>query len=173
MIREWNQSADRLASEALQHEKGTFDIAEENRQNLITLNRLHELLRPNCVDRVVKVAEITRFAVKRRQPPEVLQEEIVQQVRIDRIKQAQDEERWIVNLKTYLIGDVTKLTADEAKSSALIAQDYEVDESGLLFFCPSTTAKSDDRMEVVRLVVPELLQQDFLHHYHVSLEGGH
>ena len=26
---------------------------------------------------------------------------------------------------------------------------------------------------MMRLVVPETLQQDFLHHYHVSLEGGH
>ena len=28
-------------------------------------------------------------------------------------------------------------------------------------------------MELMRLVVPELLQQDFLHHYHTSLEGEH
>ena len=28
-------------------------------------------------------------------------------------------------------------------------------------------------MELVRLVVPELPQQDFLHHYHTSLEGGY
>ena len=27
-------------------------------------------------------------------------------------------------------------------------------------------------MEFVRLMVPELLQQDFLHHYHTNLEGG-
>ena len=26
---------------------------------------------------------------------------------------------------------------------------------------------------LVRLVVPQLLQQEFLHHYHTSLEGGH
>ena len=31
----------------------------------------------------------------------------------------------------------------------------------------------DSCVELIRLVVPELLQQDFLHHYHTSLEGGH
>lgn len=68
---------------------------------------------------------------------------------------------------------MAELSAEDAKSSARIAPDYEVDESGLLFFCPSATPKSDDRTELIRLVVPELLQRDFLHHYHVSLEGGH
>ena len=31
----------------------------------------------------------------------------------------------------------------------------------------------NSRVEFGHLVVPELLQQDFLHHYHTSLEGGH
>ena len=30
-----------------------------------------------------------------------------------------------------------------------------------------------DRDGLMRLVIPETLQQDFLHHYHTSLEGGH
>ena len=48
-----------------------------------------------------------------------------------------------------------------------------VDENNLLFFCPRADMDSEDRDEIARLVVPELLQQDFLHHYHASLEGGH
>ena len=68
---------------------------------------------------------------------------------------------------------MARLNVEEAKSSALIAPDYEIDEDGLLFFCPSSVSKSNDRTELIRLVVPELLQQDFLHHYHASLEGGH
>ena len=149
------------------------DITEQERQNLITLNRLDELLLPNQTDRVVKVAAITRSAARRHCQPEVLQEEVVQQVRIDRIRQAQDEERWIASLKTYLIGDVAKLKAEEAKICGRLAPDYEVDQSGLLLFCPRSTAKPEDRAESVRLVIPELLQRDFLHHYHTSLEGGH
>ena len=82
----------------------------------------------------------------------------MQQVRIDRIKQAQDEEGWISDLKIYLVGDVARLKAEEAKSCAMIAPDYEVDQSGLLFYCPRSVEKSGDRMELARLVVPELLQ---------------
>ena len=63
--------------------------------------------------------------------PEILQEAIVQQICLERIKQAQEEEKWIADLKTYPIGDVTKLKAEEIMSSALIAPDYEVDQSEL------------------------------------------
>ena len=173
MKRDWNQSADRLASEALQQEKGRIVVADQDHQDLITLNRLYELLTPSQVGQVVKVAAITRSTVRRRCQPEVLQEEIVQQIRIDRIRQAQEEESWIFNLKKDMIGDVTKLTAEEAKMCARLAPDYEVDQSGLLLFCPGSAAKPDDRAELARLVIPELLQEDFLHHYHSSLEGGH
>uniref|UniRef100_A0AAV1UK23 Integrase catalytic domain-containing protein n=1 Tax=Peronospora matthiolae TaxID=2874970 RepID=A0AAV1UK23_9STRA len=173
MKRDWNQSADRLASEALQQEKGTVVFSDQERQDLITLNRLNELLLPERVGRAVKVTAITRSAQRRRCQPRILQEEVVRQIRIGRIKQAQDEESWISSLKTYLVGDMAKLSADEAKMCPLIAPDYEVDQSGLLFFCPRSNTEVDDRTELARLVVPEQLQQDFLHHYHTSLEGGH
>ena len=101
------------------------------------------------------------------------QEEIVQQIQIERIKQDQDEESWISNLKIYMTGKVSTITSADAKSCALIAPDYEVDQNGLLLFCPRSASKSEDRVELVRLVTPELLQQDFLHHYHTSLEAGH
>lgn len=74
MKRDWNQSADRLASEALQREKGTIVISDQDRQDLVTLNRLDELLIPSQVDQVVKVAAITRSAVRRRCQPEIWQE---------------------------------------------------------------------------------------------------
>ena len=97
----------------------------------------------------------------------------MQQIRNGRIKQAQDEENWISSLKIYLVGDVAKLSAAEAEVYTLIAPDYEVDQSGLLFFCPRSATEDEDRTELARLVVPEQLQQDFLHHYHTSLEGCH
>ncbi|KAE9323351.1 hypothetical protein PR003_g16994 [Phytophthora rubi] len=53
---------------------------------------------------------------------------------MERIAQAQDEEKWIVNLKNFILGDVQGLTSAEAKSCAKIAEDYEVDEVGLLFY---------------------------------------
>ena len=134
--RDWNQSADRLASEVLQREKRTSVISDPDRQDLVTLNRLHELLLPERVDRTVRVTGITRSSGRRRCRPEILQEEFVQRVRIGRIKQAQDEEAWISDLKAYLTGEVAGLSASEARVCALISPDDEVDPNGLLFFLP-------------------------------------
>ena len=83
---------------------------------------------------VVKIAAVTRSFVRRRRSLEVMKEEFKRQVRIDRIKQAQEEEKWIANLTEFLIGDITKLSVEETKLCARIASEYEVDESGLLFY---------------------------------------
>ena len=42
-----------------------------------------------------------------------------------------------------------------------IAPDYEMDESGLLILCPRSSRSSEERIYMIRLVVPELLQRDF------------
>ena len=72
MKRDWNQSADRLASETLQREKGTIVTTDEDRRVLITLNRLDELLIPSTRDQMVKVAAITRSVARRRCRPAFL-----------------------------------------------------------------------------------------------------
>lgn len=72
-----------------------------------------------------------------------------------------------------LIRDVAKLTAEEAKATALIAPDYEVDTNLLLYNCPRSDMESDGRMELVRLVMPEFLYQIILHHYNTRLDDGH
>ena len=77
--------------------------------------------------------------------PEILQEVIVQQVLLDRILKAQEEEKWTADLKTNWIGNVATLSTEEVQISALIASDYEIDHSGLLFFCPRSASRSDDR----------------------------
>ena len=102
----------------------------------------------------------------------MLQEEVVQRVRIERIKQSHDEEFWIHPLKMYLIGDMTRLSAEEVNTTAFIAPYCEVDEDGMLFFCSRSTP-TDDRTGMMRLVIPELLQKDVLHHFHTGMEGGH
>ena len=77
MKREWNQSADRLASTSLKNEKGRIVVAEEDRQDLMTLNRLNELLKPKQDGQLVRITAITRSAGRIRHEPEVVQEEIV------------------------------------------------------------------------------------------------
>ena len=118
MKREWNQSADRLVSTALQNEKGRTVLADEDRRDLITLNRLDELLNPKQDGQLDRITAITRSAGRIRHQPEVIQEEIVQRIRIQRIVQAQDEERCIVNLKNYLNGDISSVDAGEVKVCA-------------------------------------------------------
>ncbi|POM68913.1 Reverse transcriptase [Phytophthora palmivora] len=136
MKRDWNQSADSLASAALRRENGVVIVTEEERQDLVTLNRLDELLIAKDDAATVKIAAVTRSRKKCR--PQVLQEEIVQRMRMERINQAQDEEKWIVDLKDYLRGDVQDLTSAEAKSCSKIA--------GLLFYFPPTRQSDEDRI---------------------------
>ncbi|POM66393.1 Reverse transcriptase [Phytophthora palmivora] len=171
MKRDWNQSAASLASTALRRESGVVIVTEEERQDLMTLNRLEELLIAKDDAATVKIAAITRS--RKKCQPQVLQEEIVQRMRMERISRAQDEEKWIVDLKAYLRGDVQDLTSAEAKSCAKIADRYETNESGLLFYFPPTKQSDEDRDLMAKLVVPETLQNDLMHHYHSSLEGCH
>ena len=91
MKREWNQSADRLASAALQHEKGSIVNSDQELQDLMSLNRLQELILPERTDQVVKMMAITLSAQRKHQQLEVLQEEKVQGMRIERIRQAKEE----------------------------------------------------------------------------------
>ncbi|OWZ13770.1 reverse transcriptase [Phytophthora megakarya] len=128
--REWNQSTDKLASATLQREEREIVTSEDDRRDLITLTRLGEMLKPKLIETVVSVNAITPAAGRQRLTPKAMKEFIVQHIRCQRIKQAQDKEKWI-----YLGGDVNALTA---KTCSKIAANYEVDENGLLFFCPKT-----------------------------------
>ena len=74
---------------------------DQDRQDLVTLNRLDELLLPRTTNQRVRVAAITRADARRRPSTQIVQEEIVQQIRIERIKQAQGEESCIFNLKIF------------------------------------------------------------------------
>ena len=56
------------------------------------------------------MAAITRSTFQRRRRPEVLLKEVVQKILIERIKQAQEEEDWIANVKKYLNGNVIDMS---------------------------------------------------------------
>ena len=92
MKRDRNASADRQASKALLKDKGGIVIDDNDRQYLVNLNRLDELMVPRKTKQQVRVATITRSVTRRRHSPQIFQEEIVQEIRIERIKLAQDEE---------------------------------------------------------------------------------
>ncbi|OWZ05002.1 reverse transcriptase [Phytophthora megakarya] len=146
--RDWNRSTDSLASAVLQRQGGTEVQKGPGYQDLVTFNRLDEILIPRIEKPVVRVAAVTT-------------------------RGSQEEEVWIAGMKKYLSGAITDLTQAEARSYGKIAADYEVDEQDLLFYCLPTPRSGDDRDRLLRLVVPETLQSDVLHHYHTTLEGGH
>nr|KAE8920668.1 hypothetical protein PF009_g29042 [Phytophthora fragariae] len=174
--RDWNGSADSLAGGALQLQAGVEVEEDSDFENLVTLNRLEEILEARQAEEhpSAKVSPVaTRTAGDSRSRPAVLQEEVVRDLRIGRIKQAQDEEVWIAGLKKYLLGAVHDLLPEDIKSYNTVGSDYEVDLDGLLFYCPPAKRTTEERDGLMRLVVPETLQQDVLHHYHSSLEGGH
>ena len=63
-----------------------------------------------------RINAVNRSAQRRRHPPKILQEEFVQRIRNERIRQAQDKERCVVNLKKYLLGEVSNLSSEETKT---------------------------------------------------------
>ena len=74
-------------------------LTEQNCHDLQAMNRLDETLVPATNNIVVKIAAITRSSIRRREALTIMQEDIIQQMRLERIKQAQDKESWIANLK--------------------------------------------------------------------------
>ncbi|ETP13657.1 hypothetical protein F441_11253 [Phytophthora nicotianae CJ01A1] len=171
--RDWNQSADRFANTALHQQEGTMVTSEADHDDLVVLNRLQELLLPKDEGSVARMAATTRSRTRLKNSVEVLHLDVVQRIRTDQILRAQNEETWIVNLKAYLSGDLEDLDAGEAQACNKIEDDYDVDDGGLLFYYPRAGRDDGDRDRLAKLVVPEDLQQDVLHHYHTSLEGGH
>ncbi|OWZ00103.1 LOW QUALITY PROTEIN: reverse transcriptase [Phytophthora megakarya] len=146
-------------------------------RDLITLNRLDEILILKFEDEIAQISAVTtrskaRSGVRIGSDPDSLREEVVRELRIERIRQAQDEESWVMGLKKS-DGEIRDLAQEEAKMFGSIAKNYEVDELDLLFYCPTTKETAADRDKLMRLVIPETLQQDILHHYHTSLQGGH
>ncbi|PUE80042.1 integrase zinc binding domain-containing protein, partial [Xanthomonas vasicola] len=174
--RDWNRSADYLATKAMQDQVGVTITEKADLEELVNINRLQEVIKPKNAPDLMNVMVATRSKARktgRSFPKDRLNEYSVQQLRVERILKAQDEEEWIVRLKAYLRGELSQLTNDQAKECVKIAGSYEIDDSGLLYYCRDVDQDDADRDRLVKLVIPELLQPDVLHHYHVSLEGGH
>ena len=127
----------------MQQEKGTIALISRYSQDTSSFNRSDELLTPKSVDQVFIIAADTRSFVRRRRSPEVLQDEFFRKIRLERMKQAQEEEKWIYNLQEVSIGDAMKLSIEKAKLCDRIASEYEVDESGLLFYCSRSMEDSE------------------------------
>ena len=76
-------------------------LTDQDYHDLSAINRLGEILTPGYNDQVIKMAAITRSTMRRREAFTPIQEDVVQEMRLDRIKQAQDEEIRIANLALH------------------------------------------------------------------------
>ncbi|OWZ00566.1 LOW QUALITY PROTEIN: reverse transcriptase [Phytophthora megakarya] len=140
--RDWNEGADRQC--------GIEVETEEEIQDLVTLDRLDKILIVKIEDDIAQISAVTtrskaRSGVRIGSDPDSLREEVVRELRIERIRQAKDEESWISGLKKYLVGEIWDLTQEDAKVFGSIAMNYEVDQSDLLFYCPTTKGAAADR----------------------------
>ncbi|OWY92333.1 reverse transcriptase [Phytophthora megakarya] len=93
-----------LSGYALQRQCGIEVETDSEIQDLITLNRLDEILVVKSEDPVMQISSVTtrskaRSGVRSGSNPPVMCEEVIRELRIERIRQAQDEEAWIHNLK--------------------------------------------------------------------------
>ena len=140
-------------------------------QDVISLNRLADFIDPAKNYWVVQMDAITRSAVRMHRRPEVWRKEVVQQIRIERVKQARSG-NLDHHLKEFLVGDTTQLRAEDAKTCYWIASDYKEEESGLLLFCPrqfgSAEDCEDDPSRGTYIVAARISASPFQ-----SLEGGH
>ncbi|OWZ11732.1 reverse transcriptase [Phytophthora megakarya] len=151
-----------LASAALQRQCGIEVETESEVQDLITLNRLNviwvvkslnrldEILVVKSEDPAMQISAVTtrskaRSGVRSGSNPSVLCEEVIRELRIERIRQTQDEEAWIHNLNKYLVGEIRDLTQEEARPCGSITMNYEVDQHDLLIYCPTTKETAADR----------------------------
>ncbi|OWZ11693.1 reverse transcriptase [Phytophthora megakarya] len=165
---DWNGSADNLASAALRRQCG-IEVESEQEIHLEPAGRdLGGELRRQCGIEVESEQEIQDLVTLSR-----VDEIWVVEVEDETGQISADEESWISGLKKYQVGEIRDLTHEDAKVFGSIAMYYEIDQSDLLFYCPTTKEAVADRDKLMRLVGPETLQQDILHHYHTSLQGGH
>ncbi|OWZ07099.1 reverse transcriptase [Phytophthora megakarya] len=151
--RDWNGSATSLASAGLQRQFGIEAESEKEIQGLVTLDVLADILITRPPRR--KATSGVRIG----SDPYSLRVEVVRELRIMRIGQAQDDESWISGLKKYLVGENRDLTQEDAKVFESVAMNYEVDHSDLLFYRPMAKETAADQDKLMRLMVPEMLLQ--------------
>ncbi|OWZ22110.1 reverse transcriptase [Phytophthora megakarya] len=195
--RGWNASADMLAGQALQRRRGKVTYSLDEVKDIKTLNRLQEVIRSLTTDadgakletrehELTQTRDIAKPGMKRMVPvitrywdaenratttpkPDVLQELVVQRIRLDCIRMAQEEELWIFNLKQFFVeGNIGELSKHEVRDCAIFAGQYEVGECGLLYYHVRGNETAEDRNVIMKLVVAETLRDDILYHYHAE-----
>ncbi|OWZ05214.1 reverse transcriptase [Phytophthora megakarya] len=91
-----------------------------------------------------------------------------------RIKVHQDEDPELKRLKDYLKGDLLNNAWKEDKKFAKGSDRYVLDSRDVLYrLAAPTPERPRDKRSELRLVVPEALRPDILHHAHEDFQSGH
>jgi ribonuclease HI len=152
--REHDVAADHITAKVMQREEGAVIQAAEF-EDLRTLNRLQESLIADPGESESKAVAVTtrRDTQRRRSIEDFL---VLRDVRAYRIRQAQDEEKWIYDLKRFILGEIHDLTREEVYDCAKIADRYEVDENDLMFFVGKQRRKRNEGREIQFKLVAQL-----------------
>ncbi|OWZ10931.1 hypothetical protein PHMEG_00016126 [Phytophthora megakarya] len=95
-----------LASAALQRQGGIEVHGGPEHQDLVTLHRMDEILVHKTNNPVVRVPAVTTRASRVMLRPGAMQEDPIREMRVGRIRQAQEEAVWIIGMKKYMSGSI-------------------------------------------------------------------
>jgi ribonuclease HI len=93
-----------------------------------------------------------------------------QEERIRRIKEHQDCEEWIIEMKSFLRGDIEEMRKDRIRVLSKQAELYAQAANGLLYYVKHN--RSDQRAGEMKLVVPRTMRKDVLHACHCEESCG-
>ena len=182
--REYNGAADWLASEALANLEGreiflTLDhtklqLLNETMRSMVTeVTVIPEGWIPGKhlqlgADTAKSVASMER-AYTPTDDPWTLSDE-----RMKRVAEAQDKEPLILQLKEYLRGNFSKLSAKDYKRCKKRADKFVLSEKDLLYYVTEKQVRKTEEPSLrFRLVAPRSMYQDILHAFHTEASGGH
>ncbi|OWZ10050.1 LOW QUALITY PROTEIN: reverse transcriptase [Phytophthora megakarya] len=91
-----------------------------------------------------------------------------------RIKVHQDEVPGLKRLNDYLKGDLLNYTRREVKKITKGSDRYILDSRDVLYrLAAPTPERPRDKRSELRLIVPEAIRSDILHHAHEDFQSGH
>ena len=182
--REYNGSADWLASEALVNQKGrevflTLDHGKLQSLNATMMSMVAEVtVNPEgwaprkhlqlVADTAKLVASMTKEFTPTEDPWKLTEERLL------RVAEAQDKEPQLAQLKEYLRGNISKLSAKDYKRCKRKADQYVLTERDILYYVTDKQIRKTAEPSLrFRLVAPRSMYTDVLHACHTEATGGH
>ncbi|KAH9161790.1 hypothetical protein LEN26_001251 [Aphanomyces euteiches] len=160
ILRQWNCSADHLASMGLALRRGVTELSATDLDDIREKNLLAELIQPlpDTRDRLDNEQSETSILAYTHPKPTSRVVGLNSQIRLRR---------------RFLRGEVDDLTTEECSKAKKEAGMYEIGEEGALFRLNWSTKRCHLPIFIWTLVIPTELIQTILHHCHDGVEGGH